>query len=653
MGEIPGRETFFGVELVWLFYVLALVAAVSFFTGLFARLKAWRAGMPTAGAWSWRGLLKDGLLMARLWRVDKAAGLLHSALLWSFLLLFLGTVLWGLHEYTYPYLKGSPYLVFSFVLDMAGLFYLAGVVGLGLRRLILGRGRLPGGLEDWAALALLLAVGVTGYLYEAARLQATWPAWAWASPVGAWLARPFIGLIAAPVINALWWAHALCALGLIAWLPWMKLFHALATPLNLATAEGRAEPSAEMAEEAEQPYTLLQLISTDACARCNRCELKCPSFAAGEGLSPRDFVRQVRLQVRATYPLTAKAGDHEQAGLITTDPFLCTTCGACQEVCPAGVRPLELLRGRRSALVEEGQAVPGDVIEALESLSKYANPWSSPKKKRGAWAKGLDLADLSQGDEADWLLFAGCTTSIDQRAQSMAQAMASLMTQAKLSTGVLGRKEPCCGDIARRLGELGLFEMLMEDTVGEVNSAEAGGMVVMSPHCAYTMNVDYPALAPGMGLEEGWERRPLHYSQLLDQMIGDGSLAVAGRLSGTVTFHDPCYLGRHRGIFDAPRRVLTALGLDIAEMENHHADSLCCGAGGGRMWYAEVEGADTHISALRVAQAAATGASRLVTACPLCLIMLTDAVKTAGLEDRLQVVDLAELAAEACLPAAL
>ncbi len=647
MNPVAGREAFVGVGPVWLFYLLAAAASTVFVLGLVSHLKVWRSGLAAGGSWSWRGFLVDGLLMARLWRRDPLAACLHASLLGGFLLLFAATGLWALHEYTYPFLRGRPYLVFSTAADLAGLLLVVGVAGLALRRLVLGRRRLPGGWEDWGALALLMVVGVSGFLAEAARLQATRPAWAWASPVGAALAAMLPGRLAgAP--GLWWWVHAISALGLIAWLPWMKLLHSLAAPLNLATAAGRGEPTAEAREESGRPLLAGQLLSLDACARCNRCETRCPSFAAGEGLSPRQLTQQVRRTMLGRHGLWAKPPDDSAGGsLSASDPFLCTTCGACQEVCPAGVSPLEIIRAERTLLVEQGQGVPGDVIEALESLAKYANPWATPRKKRGAWSKGLDLVDLAKGGQAKWLLFAGCTTSLDQRAQAMAQAMARLLAAAGVSAGVLGRKEPCCGDIARRLGEAGLFEMHLEDTAAVLAGVDCQGVVTMSPHCAYTMNQDYPRLAPALELEDDWSHQPLHYSQLLDRLLADGRLELTGTLAGRATFHDPCYLGRHRGIFDPPRRVIRATGLTLVEMADHGQDSLCCGAGGGRMWHAEVQDADTHISALRVAQAQAAQVRYLVTACPLCLIMLTDAVKTAGLEAEIQVIDLAELALRA------
>jgi Fe-S oxidoreductase len=503
-------------------------------------------------------------------------------------------------------------------------------------------------------LALLFLVGWSGYMVEAARLAASRPDWAWAEPVGWFMARN-LGSLSPAGLQAIWWLHALSALALIALLPWVKLWHVVATPINLASQS--LNPQLVLAEDREQSkgeFLSRHLIAADACARCNRCELVCPSHEAGEGMSPREYLKSLRTYAWLKHrplnrvPLLAQAAERALQDMAMLNPeqaFLCTTCGACQEVCPAGASPYKVIRQVRISVVESGTAVPAAVNQALTSLGKYQNPWGSPKKKRAAWLKGLDLARLDKGGEAKRLLFAGCTTSLDARAQSMARAMALILESAGIEAGALGKDEPCCGDLARRMGEAGLFEMLAEDTSALLADLEVSEVVTMSPHCAYTMLRDYPRLS-FPDLEKPPSFQVQHYSELLDQLIASGKLKPKP-LGMRVTYHDPCYLGRHRGQYEAPRRVLAALGLDLWEMASHHADSLCCGAGGGRMWHAEIEGADTHISALRVAQAAATGAEVLVTACPLCLIMLTDAVKTAGLEDSLRVMDLAELAAQA------
>ncbi|MGD8563182.1 MAG: (Fe-S)-binding protein [Desulfarculaceae bacterium] len=655
---MAGRPAFFGAGPSWVFYALAAVSVAILALGIWGRLGVWLKSFSRQPGFSLKSLLVQGLWQPRLWRRDPVAALIHLALLWGFLILFMGTLLLAIHDRLIPFLQGVPYLVYSLVLDLAGLAYLAGVAGLALRRLLLGRRRLPGGLGDWAVLGLLFLVGFSGYLAEAARLAATRPDWAWAEPVGSWLAQALSwGGPSDRALLVIWWLHALSALALIAALPWIKLWHALAAPFNLGLAgAGRGIAAAEEREEAAGEFSFANLVAADACTRCNRCELVCPSHLAGEGLSPRSFTQGLKRYAWLKYRplnqwrfLAAQARDEllHRPTISSDHAFMCTTCGACQEVCPVEASPLRLIRQVRTTVLEQGTAVPPALNKALTHLGKYANPWGSPRSKRAAWLKDLPLADFSKGDEAAWLLFAGCTTSLDSRAQKMARAMARILEHGGVRAGALGREEPCCGDLARRLGEAGLYEMLVEDNLELLNDLEVEQVVTMSPHCAYTMTQDYPRLAPELGLGPSAAMGALHYSQVLERLLDQGRLQVAQRLDYRVTFHDPCYLGRHRGLYAPPRRVLGGLGLELVEMRDHAGDSLCCGAGGGRMWHAEIDGADTQISALRVAQARETGARLLVTACPLCLIMLSDGVKTAGLEGDLEVIDLAELTARA------
>ncbi|KIX14363.1 heterodisulfide reductase-related iron-sulfur binding cluster [Dethiosulfatarculus sandiegensis] len=657
MDTSAARETFFGSGPAWPFYLLAFLAVCIFAAGVYSRITVWQKGYPARFKFSLGGLVKNGLLLGRLWMQDPLAALLHCMVLWGFLILFLGTCLLSFHEWILTFLNGRIYLVFALTLDLAGIVFVLGAAGLFLRRIILSGSRLPGNWQDWGLLALLLLVGLTGFLAEAARLAVVRPPWSWSQPVGFWLA----GILwpaeppGAAALAGVWWIHALASLTLVAFLPWFKLWHSLAAPLNLALTRKRVYVSAEDWEEKGAEFWFENLLSADACAQCNRCELVCPSSRAGEGLSPRAFTKEfaeyARLKNAPQGGVFLGKGGLSDRGSETTlsaqEAFYCTTCGACKEVCPVMNSPLDLLLNMRGNVIEQGTEVPGPVNKALGSLTKYGNPWGATRKKKAAWVKELDLVDLAKNKaKVDWLLFAGCTTSLDATATPMARAMARIMLRAGLTTGALGKKEPCCGDLARRLGENGLFEMLAEDALELMEAREVHKVVTMSPHCAYTMTQEYPPLAGELKSEINSLPEVWHYSQVLDNLI-ERRIIKPGVLEGkTAAFHDPCYLGRHRGIFDPPRRVLKSLGLTVREMADHHQNSLCCGAGGGRMWNAELDGAETQISHLRVAQARETGAEYLVTACPLCLIMLTDAVKAMNLEEEIQVVDLACLTDE-------
>jgi Fe-S oxidoreductase/nitrate reductase gamma subunit len=653
----PLRPPFWGIEQVWLFYLLATLALAVCGLGVWEKVTLWLSGRRAAGSASERrgltGALADGLLGRRIWRGDPAAGLMHLMILWGFLGLLAGTTAVAVDHYLVSFLHGRLYLVFSAGLELCGLLLVIGLLWALVRRYLQMVPRLERRATDLLPPLWILAVAGSGFLVEAARLAATAPLWAGWSFAGAWLGGLFSGpQAAAQAFPFIWWLHALLSLGFIAWLPWSKLAHALAAPLSLYLQE---QPLAALAGEAdaESPGPALRhLLHPDACTRCGRCVEVCPSALAGEPFSPRDLVQQARRSFRLEHsPLfrlpwlanrrqalleQMQQQDREQA-------WYCTTCRACLETCPVQAAPLELVRHTRSGLVEEGSTVPPQLIDTLERLYKYQNPWLAKKGQKAVWAEGLDLPDLAKKDRADWLYFVGCTTSLDTRAQGLASSLSAVLGAAGVSFGTLGKKEPCCGDIARRLGEQGLFEEQRDKTLALLQKKGLNRLVCSSPHCWDTFKKVYPqqwqdeAEAPAAF-------QPLHYSQLLARLLDEGKLRFEQELPLKATYHDPCYLARHNGVTGEPRRLLRAVpGLELVEMEAHGKDALCCGGGGGRMWQELPEQA--NLGQRRLEQAAATGAQVLVTACPLCLIMLEDARKTGGFEERLQIMDLSELAA--------
>jgi Fe-S oxidoreductase/nitrate reductase gamma subunit len=649
------RAPFWGVESAWLFYLLAALALGLFALGLWEKIALWRQGRRAAPApppgKALGPALADALLGRRLWRGDPAAGLMHLMILWGFLGLLAGTTTVAVDHYVVSFLRGGLYLWFSAGLEVCGLLLILGLVWALVRRWLLPLPRLERRPDDMLMPLWLLAVAGGGFLLEAARLAATHPPWAAWSFVGAGLSALFPSPHAAQTAFPwLWWAHALISLGFIAWLPWSKLAHAIAAPASLYL---QGQPLAALAAAEDEELAALglrHLVHLDACTRCGRCVEACPSARAGEPLSPRDMLLRARREARLKYsPLYRlpwlrrrrqtllerhRAADWQGA-------WHCTTCRACLEACPVQAAPLELVRKIRAGLVEDGSAVPPQLIEALERLHRYANPWVAKKGAKAAWPAGRDIPDLSKKGEADWLYFVGCTTAIDTRAQGLARALSDVLSHCGVSFGTMGKKEPCCGDIARRLGEQGLMEDQIEATHALLSKRGLARLVCSSPHCYDTIQKMHPPR-----LEDGPPLEPLHYTQILCRLLDQGKLVFDKPLPVKVTFHDPCYLARHNRVVDEPRRVLRAIpGLELVEMAEHGTNALCCGGGGGRMWH-ELEG-QANLAVHRLEQAAATGAELVVTACPLCLIMLEDARKTGGFEDKFAIIDLNELAARA------
>ena len=654
----PHRPVFWDIETTWPFYLLAALAVGAFLFGVWIHLKVWekavgRRGIPM-GRGNFRNFFLDGLLGRRIFRGDTAAGILHFLILWGFLGLFVGTALSSLDDYVYPFLKGRPYLVYSACLEVAGLFLLLGLSGALFRRYLQRVTRLERRPGDLLVPVWLFLAAFSGFLVEGARLAAQRPEWISWSFVGRGMAAlwsdPRNALSIYPYI---WWTHALLSLGLIAAIPFTKLFHVLAAPASIYLENQTLEAPMEERRPEEETFAFRDMVCFDACTRCGRCVEVCPAAGAGEPFAPRDFIVNTRKRLlRTHHPLNRfnrfrafiAQKSASDSGFDARKVWHCTTCRACLEVCPVYVATPDAIRAARVKVVEEGTQVPALLTQTLEKLYKYNNPWEASKKRRAAWAEGIEIPDLTKTEEEKRLCyFVGCTTSLDTRAQELARSLARILRFAGIPFGTLGKREPCCGDIARRVGEQGLFQEQMDGCLDLFGRHHIQDVVTSSPHCFHTFRHDYPAFQALKPEEERTAFQVRHYSQLLKELLSKGLLRFERALPLKVTYHDPCYLGRHNRIYEDPREVIRAIPqLEFVEMLHNRADSLCCGGGGGRMWQEELE-ADVKMSEIRIKEAAATGAAILVTACPLCLIMLEDARKTAGLEDTLRIMDLNEL----------
>jgi Fe-S oxidoreductase/nitrate reductase gamma subunit len=659
----PSRTSYWLIQHVWVFYLLAALAVGVFLFGLVIHVSVWIKGIRRQKIpFSWRGisnLFLDGVFGRRIFKGDIAAGTMHILILWGFLGLFVGTVLISVDYWLFHFLSGSVYIWYSTCLEVMGLMLMIGIVWAMIRRYLQRVPRLENGIEDLTVVILLLVVALSGFVVEGIRLAAQRPEWGTWSFAGYWMSLLFTQPQSAQsVYPYLWWVHALLSLGLIAYIPFCKLFHILAAPVSIYL---KNQPLQAIPVETRSPddevFSYRDMIFFDACTRCGRCVEVCPSTGAGEPFSPRDFIVWARNNLLMKYhPLNHVIWfkdwiNHrytKEQGFEPERIWHCTTCRACLDVCPVYVATLDSIRQARSKLVEEGTQVPPLLTQSLKNLYKYNNPWEATKKKRAQWSGDLEIPDISQSEEIEGLCyFVGCTTSMDIRAQELARSFALILKHARAPFSILGKKEPCCGDIARRVGEDGLFEKQMDDCVELFRHYEIHDVVTSSPHCFHTFRNEYPAFQALKPSDEQVEFSIRHYTQLLRDLVASGSLKFERPLNVTVTYHDPCYLGRHNQVFNAPREVIGAIpGVQMVEMAHNRENSLCCGGGGDRIWQEDLD-ADVKMSEIRIREAEATGAEILITACPLCLIMLEDARKTTGLEDSLRVVDLNELVAMA------
>lgn len=654
----PLRTSYWHIESVWLFYLLAAIATAIFAFGLLVHLSLWIKGVRRQSiSFTWHGianLIWDGLLGRRIFKGDIAAGTMHLLIMWGFSGLFVGTVLISVDYWVYHFLEGSIYIVYSTCLEIAGLMLTVGLIWALIRRYLQRVSRLERRFDDLTVLVLLGLVAISGFLVEGLRLAAQSPDWAQWSFAGYWMSLlvtdPQAALSWYP---SSWWVHALLSLGLISYIPFSKLFHILAAPVSiyLESQPLQAVPI-ETRSPGQEVFSYRDMIFFDACTRCGRCVEECPSTGAGESFSPRDFILWARNSLLLQHhPLSRfewfKRWKRYRGSQTTTFDshrvWHCTTCKACLEVCPLYVGIPDAIRDARSKVVEEGTQVPPLLTQTLRTLYKYNNPWEATKKKRATWAQDLDIPDLSKGEgHPELCYFVGCTTSMDIRAQDIARSFARILKYLNVPFAILGNKEPCCGDIARRAGEDGLFEKQMEECTELFARYNIHDLITSSPHCFHTFINDYPAYQALLHPDEQLDIRIRHYTMLLAELVKAGTLSFTQPLNTTVTYHDPCYLGRHNGIFDQPREVIDAIpGVQRVEMAHNRINSLCCGGGGDRMWQEDLD-AEVKMAEIRIREAEATGAEILITACPLCLIMFEDVRKTAGLEHSLRLMDLNE-----------
>ena len=452
--------------------------------------------------------------------------------------------------------------------------------------------------------------------------------------------------------HASWWIALGLILAFIPYFPHSKHFHLIMAGFNFLAkpqrkALGALEPIDFEDESIEQfgvakltDLTWKGILDPYACIMCNRCQDACPAYQTGKELSPSALEVNKRYFINEHVDKLA-SGDECEINLLDfalTESALwaCTSCGACVEVCPVGNEPMfDLMYMRRNQVLMESD-FPAELQTAFTGMERTGNPWKLSASDRMNWAKGLDIPTVDDNPDFDVLWWVGCAPAYDMRAQSTAKAFAKILKEAGVNFAVLGEREMCCGDSARRAGNEYLFFELATQNVETLNEVKARKIVTTCPHGLNTLSAEYGAF--------GGDYEVIHHSQMIDELLASGKIKPRKELDGTVTFHDPCYLGRHNGIYDAPRDALNFVVSETVEMEHSRNLSFCCGAGGAQMWKEEEPGTQA-VNMKRYEEATETGASCIAVGCPFCLTMLTDASKEAG-EDGLEVKDIAELVAE-------
>lgn len=537
--------------------------------------------------------------------------------------------------------------------DIFALLLLIAVAMAAFQRAVLAPPRFKGSNEVDAAiiLGLITAVVVGMLLQNAARIVAGDAAAGW-RPVSTALAALLrsagvVGPRAAVAATGFAWMHMLAILAFLVYLPGSKHLHVFAGIPNVYLRDLR--PAGRLSTpDLEQPKLGVseigqlgrkQTLDLLACTECGRCQEMCPAYASGKPLSPKLLIMNLR-----DHLLERSAGGAALIGGAIKEETLwsCTTCRACMEACPLFIEHVPKIVDMRRHLAMEGGSVPDGISGAVLSIEQRGHPWAGTRFSRLDWFRDLDLRVLAPGEATDTLLWVGCTGALDTRAQKVVRSLVRLLRAAGQDFAILGDDEKCTGDAARRTGNDYLFQLQAAANVETLNARSFARIVSICPHCVNTLKNEYP--------DFGGRYDVLHHSQLLSQLMASGRLPrLRDGEAGTVAFHDPCYLGRYNGEYDAPRAVLGGAATAVVEMERSRGRSFCCGGGGGRAF--AVEPPDQRVNLIRARQARATGASAVATACPFCLLMLEDGCKAEVRQHDgkapLQVRDIAEILDEA------
>ena len=642
------------------YYLLLILGGLSIAFFTYQVQKATRLvllGAPDKRFDSWGKRLKETLtvwLGQKKVLEDKVAGTMHVLMFWGFLMLSSDMLdLATANRFSEHIL---PEFLNGIWNGMVELGYTSALLGCFLalnRRILFTPEKLKGKsqLEGNVILLLIMTICTTSYVVEAGENPD--PTW---EMIGAWVADTFAPSQGA--INIAYWAHMVAICTFLFLIPLSKHMHLVMALPNVAFFD--TEPMAKMrpleTDESGSAVALddleletfgassftqltwRSLIDGWACTSCARCQDVCPAYASGKSLNPMQIIHDVRNYANE-HSSQLFAGETPEEDIIARfgeeAVWACTTCHACVDVCPVNIEHVPKLTDARRHLMMERMEFDESVedtimplMATIENLESDSNPYGLPSHERGDWAADLDV---KVAEPAEYIYFAGCAASFDERNKKVARDTISIMKEAGLDVGILGMQEGCSGDAARRAGNEYLFQMLAETNLETFDELGVKKVVASCPHCFHTLGKEYKDYG-------GEDIEVMHHSQLIAHLQGEGKLP-APKHDGSVTYHDPCYLGRIGGEYDAPRDIIG--GVDV-EAERHGRGSFCCGAGGAQMWMEETvpEGND-RVNIIRAKELAATGADTVAVGCPFCSTMVTDGLS--AIDSNIEVKDIAEL----------
>jgi len=621
----------------------------------------------------------------------------HLIIFWGFLIITIATAdtvvssaIPGLSLALLPDLLYQPLFL---VIDVFNLLVLAMIGWAILRRTLVKPRLIPWNLDAGLILGAIGALMITHFGMHAYEIAGSGKD-VWFLPVSNAIAKVLPPDGAERGREIAYWLHVLVLLTFLNYLPYSKHIHLLGALPNIFTrnrSERRMDlPKLDLEDENQwgvaryEQFSWKSLLDTYACTECARCTNYCPAYNTGKNLSPMQLIHDIRYEmldrvelrdaidkakrdvaglegfareqgedldahpsadlVFARNQVTALEAElasmpRMTGGRVQEDTlWACTTCGACQEVCPVFIEhPLKILQMRQNLVLEQ-EKTPGELQRTYRNMERQSNPWGIGNDQRMAWAKDLQVPLIEDNPDPEYILWVGCAGAFDNRIIKQTRAMVKVLNTAGIRYAVLGHNEACTGDPARRTGNEMLFQMLAEQNVETLKQANAKKVVTSCPHCLHTLKHDYPQF--------GGNFEVVHHTQLIDRLYKDGRLGTNGGAPvAKVTYHDSCYLGRWNREFDAPRAILDKIGVpNIVELTRNKRHGFCCGAGGGRMFMEEAEGQRVNFN--RTDEIIAAEVEAVAVACPFCNIMLTDGMKQRNVDDKIAVLDIAELVAQ-------
>ena len=579
---------------------------------------------------------------------EPKSGWMHAVIFWGFLILLVraGEFFFiGLFPNIESHFSVTAPLVLPYLWIKDGVVFMVTLAVLYAlyRRLVIRPNRLTLSIEGLVILNLILVIAASDILFDSAFIALN-PGIEKSGPLAA-LFAPLISLLGKNLTGHLhslaYWTHISAILFFLTLLPRSKHFHIVTSIPNVFLSNmnpGNGLHRIDFEDEEQENFGITevenfswkQMLDLHTCTQCGRCDRVCPALATGKPLSPQQLTVNLRDHLNTPSP-----SDNTLLGDVIDDEVLwaCTTCGACESACPVMIQYVDKVIDLRRGLILTEDRYPKEFESAFKSLETQSNPWGFPKNSRADWAKALDIPIWDKTNPSEYLYFIGCNGSFDTRGKKISESVVKTLQQAGVSFSILGNSEGCTGDPARRAGNEYLFDMLASQNADTFKQQGVLKVITHCPHCLNSLKNEYPEF--GVYLEV------IHHSELLEILISDGKISVGEKTDSNVVVHDSCYLGRHNGVYDAPRNVLAAEVQNVQEVEQSRETGTCCGAGGARFLLEENTG--TRMSHHRLDELMVTNPDTIAVSCPFCVLMLEDAVKAKGLEGKVKVRDIGEI----------